>query len=53
MNQPLKTEDDHKAAMKEFARLWELDDADPEKDRLDALATLITEYDDRVYPMGA
>jgi len=51
--QPIKTQADYKAVLKEVSRLMENDPklGTPEGDRLDVLATLIEAYEAKHYPI--
>jgi len=51
--QPIKTQADYKAMLKEVSRLMENDPklGTPEGDRLDVLATLIEAYEAKHYPI--
>jgi HTH-type transcriptional regulator / antitoxin HigA len=48
---PIRTEEDHEAALAEVARLWGSPIGTPEGDRLDVLATLIDAYEAEHHPM--
>ncbi len=48
---PIKTEDDHAAALAEVERLWEAEPGSEEADRLDVLATLIEAYEEKHQPI--
>ena len=50
---PIRTDDDHTAAMAEIERLWEASEGTPEDDRLDVLITLVDAYERVRWPMGA
>lgn len=43
---PIKTLQDHEAALKEIERLWGADDGTPEGDSLDILLTLVDAYEE-------
>ena len=53
--QPIRTESDYKAALRQISILMESDPAPgtPEGDRLDILATLVQAYEARHFPIGA
>ncbi len=53
--QPIRTESDYKAALRQISALMEADSAPgtPEGDRLDILATLVQAYEARHFPIGA
>lgn len=50
---PIRTPDDHKAALKEISVLMESDPemGTPQGDRLDILSTLVQAYEQRHFPM--
>jgi HTH-type transcriptional regulator/antitoxin HigA len=48
---PIKTDEDHRAALKEIEALWGADEGTPEGDRLDVLATLVEAYEERRWPI--
>lgn len=43
---PIRTEADHKAALREIEHLWGAEDGTPEGDRLDVLTTLVEVFED-------
>jgi HTH-type transcriptional regulator/antitoxin HigA len=50
---PIRTERQHRAALREIERLWSARPGTPGHDRLEVLATLVADYEDRhepVYP---
>ncbi|HZF42427.1 MAG TPA: transcriptional regulator [Sphingomonadaceae bacterium] len=47
---PIKTDEDHRAALQEIEKLWGADEGTPEGDRLDVLATLVEAYEERRWP---
>ncbi len=47
---PIRTDDDHREALKEIERLWSYPDDSPENDRLDVLATLVEVYEAGRWP---
>ena len=53
--QPIRTESDYKAALRQISTLMEADPepGTPEGDRLDILATLVQAYEARHFPIGA
>ena len=53
--QPIRTESDYKAALRQISALMEADPepGTPEGDRLDILATLVQAYEARHSPIGA
>ena len=50
---PIKTEEDHAAALAEMAALWNAEEGSPEWDRLDVLATLVDAYESQRWPVAA
>jgi HTH-type transcriptional regulator/antitoxin HigA len=48
---PIKTSQDHEAALKEIERLWGAEDGTPEGDRLDILLTLVDAYEEIHFPI--
>ncbi len=48
---PIRTDDDHIAALKEIEALWGAELGTPEGDRLDVLATLVVAYEEKRYPV--
>ncbi len=48
---PIRTEEDHDAAMEEVAVLWGAASGTPQGDRLDVLATLIDAYEAKHHAM--
>ena len=48
---PIKTDADHRAALREIESLWGAADGTPEGDRLDVLATLVEAYEDKRWPL--
>lgn len=44
---PIRTDADHTEALKEIERLWNAPEGSPEGDKLDVLATLVSDYEDR------
>ena len=53
--QPIRTDADHKAALRQISTLMESDPepGTPEGDRLDILTTLVQAYEARHLPIGA
>jgi HTH-type transcriptional regulator/antitoxin HigA len=49
---PIRTDEDHAAALKEVERLWGADIGTPEGDYLDVLVTLVEAYEEKRWPMG-
>lgn len=47
---PIRTEDDHRAAVAEIARLWDASEGSADADKLDVLATLVDAYELRRWP---
>ena len=48
---PIRTEADHKAALREIECLWGAKEGTPEGDRLDILATLVEAYEEAHFPI--
>ncbi len=48
---PVRSEDDHRAAMREIKRLWEAKPGSADADRLDVLVTLVEAYEAAQFPM--
>lgn len=48
---PIRTEEDHAAALGEIERLWGAEEGTPEGDRLDILVTLVEAYEDQRWPI--
>jgi len=48
---PIKTDDDYRAALKEIDRLWLSPEDTPDGDRLDILVSLVERYEEKHYPM--
>lgn len=48
---PIRTDEDHEAALEEVANLWGAASGTAQGDRLDVLATLIDAYEARRHPM--
>jgi len=49
--QPIKTEDDHRAALDEIDGLFSAEPDTPEGDRLDVLTTLVAAYEAQQHPV--
>ncbi len=50
---PIRTEGQHRAALKAIERLWSAEPGTPEHDRLEVLATLVEDYEEKhqvIYP---
>ena len=47
---PIRTDADHTEALGEIERLWNAPEGSPEADKLDVLATLVSDYEDRRWP---
>ncbi len=50
---PIRTDDDHRAALAEIERLWAYPDDSPENDKLDVLVTLVEVYERNRWPRVA
>jgi HTH-type transcriptional regulator/antitoxin HigA len=48
---PIRTEAQHRAALKEIERLWDAAPRSAEHDRLEVLATLVEDYEERNHPI--
>jgi len=48
---PIRTDEEHRAALAEIEALWGAAESSPEGDRLDVLATLVEAYEDRRWPV--
>lgn len=48
---PIRTEEDHRAALARIEALWGADPGTPDGDELDILVDLVEHYEDRHYPM--
>lgn len=48
---PIRSEEDHEAALAEVERLWGARSGTPDGDRLDILATLIDAWEAKQYPL--
>jgi HTH-type transcriptional regulator/antitoxin HigA len=48
---PIGSESDYNRALAEVERLWGAKSGTPDGDRLDALVTLISNYEEEHYPM--
>jgi HTH-type transcriptional regulator/antitoxin HigA len=48
---PIRTDEDHCAAVAEIEALWGAEEGSPEGDRLDVLATLVDAYEQRRWPI--
>ena len=48
---PIKSDDDHREALKEIDRLWNAIEGTPEADRLDILVTLVVAYEEKHWPV--
>jgi HTH-type transcriptional regulator/antitoxin HigA len=47
---PIRTAEDHEAALNEIERIWGAEQGTEEGDRLDVLATLVDAYEREVFP---
>lgn len=50
MTRPLRSDEDHAAALKEIEALWGAEEGSEDYDRLDLLATLVEAYESRRWP---
>ncbi len=49
---PIKTDEDHRAALAEIERLMDAQPETPDGDRLDVLATLVEAREEKHFPIG-
>jgi HTH-type transcriptional regulator/antitoxin HigA len=49
---PIKTDEDHRAALREIEALWGAAEGSPDGDHLDVLATLVEAYEERRWPIA-
>jgi HTH-type transcriptional regulator/antitoxin HigA len=50
---PIRTDEEHRAALAEIESLWDAPDGSPEADRLEVLAMLVEAYEQAHYPIAA
>lgn len=50
---PIRTDEDHAAALAEIEQLWNAPEGSPDGDRLDVLAVLAEAYEERRWPIEA
>lgn len=50
---PIRTEEDHSAAIEEIAALWNAEPGSPEHDRLEVLGILVDAYESARWPMDS
>ena len=48
---PIRTDEDHRKALREVERFWGAEEGSPEGDKLDVLVTLLDAYEGRRWPM--
>lgn len=48
---PIRTDDDHKAALREIESLWSAEPNTPAGDRLEVLGVLVERYEKKRYPI--
>lgn len=48
---PIRTDEDHKAALAAMELLWNAEPGSPDYDRLDLLATLVEAYENKRWPL--
>lgn len=48
---PIRTDDDHEAALREIEALWGANEGTEDGDRLDVLVTLVEDYEKRRWPI--
>jgi HTH-type transcriptional regulator / antitoxin HigA len=49
--QPIRNDEDHRAALAEIERLWDSPEGTPEGDKLDALVALVEAYEEWRWPL--
>ena len=49
---PICNARDHKAALEAIEQLWDARPGTPEHDTLEALATLVEQYEKKTFPLG-
>jgi HTH-type transcriptional regulator/antitoxin HigA len=50
---PIRTEEDHRAALAKIETLWDAPEGSPEGDQLDVLTTLVEAYEEARFPIRA
>jgi len=50
---PIRTDEDHRAALSEIEKLWGAPAGTPEGDKLDVLVALVETYEDRRWPLSS
>lgn len=50
---PIRTDEDHRAALAEIESLWNAPDGTPDADRLEVLAMLVEAFEQAHYPIAA
>jgi len=50
---PIKTEQDYESSLRRIEALMLVEPGTPEADELDILATLVSEYEDKNFPIGS
>jgi HTH-type transcriptional regulator / antitoxin HigA len=48
---PIRNERQHRAALREIERLWSVRPGTPDHDRLEVLATLVEDYEEKRHPV--
>ncbi len=48
---PIRTDQDHRAALAEIEKLWGASSGTPKGDKLDILVTLVETYEERRWPL--
>jgi HTH-type transcriptional regulator / antitoxin HigA len=48
---PIRTDEDHRSALREIEQLWDAAPGSAEADRLDVLATLVEHYEEARHPL--
>jgi HTH-type transcriptional regulator/antitoxin HigA len=50
--QPIRNDEDHRAALAEIERLWDAEEGTEDSDKLDVLAALAEKYEENRWPAG-
>jgi HTH-type transcriptional regulator/antitoxin HigA len=49
---PIRTAEDHAAALRRIEALWDAEDNTPESEELEVLVDLVEHYEERHFPIG-
>jgi HTH-type transcriptional regulator/antitoxin HigA len=49
---PIRSDEEHRWALAEVERLWNSEPATPDGDRMEVLAMLVEDYEEKNYPIG-